>query len=84
MMNKTAKEMFEELGYICDVFLEDEINYRKTFRKTGCEFNITFDSVHKECCINIDEEHKDIEVSIDVAELKAIYRQTKELGWLDE
>lgn len=76
--------MFVELGYTCNFILEDEINYRKTFRKAGCEFNITFDSVYKECCINIDEEHKDIEVSVDVAELKAIYQQMKELGWLDE
>lgn len=83
-MNKTAKEMFEELGYNHDVILEDQINYRKTFRKTGCKFNITFDLVHKECCMNIDEEHKYIEVSVDVAELKAIYQQMKELGWLDE
>ncbi len=78
-MNKTAKEMFEELGYRC---LESEYDIQYIKRSGSSEETIRFDKQEKcytcfewhnsrgICCLYI---YKKIN--------KAIQQQIKELGW---
>ena len=78
---KTAKEMFESLGFVNYNF-EDEINYQNEdifvrFLLSDKEYRCFSDEI-----INGDWERSDISVDIDLH--KAINQQLKELGWLDE
>lgn len=68
-MNKTAQEMFEELGY----HKEKKIvgGYISYF---CCDYEIMFDLNEKEYSAS--------EITIELH--KAITQQMKELGWLDE
>ena len=82
-MNKSAKEMFEELGFYLDIETNDEqIVYAKnrlsddTFGFLGAK-TITFDKDMESIYLDgID----DISMSL----FYAINEQIKELGWLDE
>ena len=70
-MNKSAKEMFEELGY--ELISHKAIVY-KGKHETG---RITHVAFFKNKKILITQ-------SIGLDELQAINQQCKELGWLDE
>ena len=89
-MNKSAKEMFENIGwsyrYIKGDRSEDTIQCRDTTRTilltpqedfSKISPNIQFNLVSKLIVIN------DIRF-IDTKPIKAINQQCKELGWLDE
>lgn len=79
MMSKTAKEMFEELGYAKTYHDEYEIVY-SLYISNEKVAEIEFDlSVQTFYCIY---DKGIMEVSINV--LKAINQQVRELGWLDE
>lgn len=75
--SKKAKEMFEEIGYLCSIENNEIIVYEKTFEYAKVE--ITFNKLFKqmEC-----EANKDIRFTFDENELKAINQQCKELGLL--
>ncbi|MDL2276362.1 NUDIX hydrolase [Breznakia sp. OttesenSCG-928-G09] len=77
---KTAREMFEELGY---KLTESDSSLCYEFRKFRIEFDFNF----KEYTFyEFDKEYPTLQevVSVDVKEHKAIHQQLKELGWLDE
>ena len=71
-MKKSAKEIFEELGY---EELEDE--YYSYTTDTGYFLNIQFDTSTKQIIFSM----ADDEVAINLDELNAINQQVKELGW---
>ena len=81
MKMKTAKEMFEELGYkqIIDLC---EISYEINDYSSGyCDWKrVSFDL--KDKTFYADENYE--AMCIDAKTFKAIYQQMKELGWLDE
>lgn len=70
-MNKSAREMFEELGY--ELINHHNIVY-KGKHDTGRIIHIAF----------FDDKKILITQSIGIKELQAINQQCKELGWLDE
>ena len=71
MKEKTADEMFEELGYIKKQ-TKDYIEYSSTFY----DKKITFNCNGKNIVID------DKEFWIDMQELKAIYKKCEELKWI--
>ena len=88
-MNKTAKEMFEELEYKC---LGGDKNGGyiaiKYFKEENhCEYDIEF-TCNKQiiiCKNHIRNKRMILDVTeVDMNLLKAINKQVKELGWLDE
>lgn len=84
-MDKTAKEMFEELEFTCEKLeFDDAIKYYKKYPKTNCILTLIFDSEIKECFMEFDNEHKRIPMSLNAPEVKAIHQEMEELGWLDE
>lgn len=70
-MNKSAREMFEELGY--ELINHKAIVYRSK-HETGRLIRIAF----------FDNKKILITESIGIDEIKAINKQIEELGWLDE
>lgn len=86
METKSAKEMFEELGYELDVFQHYQIEYKRhTF---GYFYEaIMFSKEHKtfyKCYWNDIIAGSVIGDNCDMNELKAINQQCKELGWLND
>lgn len=79
-MNKSAKEMFEELGYKLMKEDDKEIWYVNKNTKPVAT-NITFIVQLKYFVIY---KHEIDNPCIDVKELQAINQQINELGWLDE
>ena len=82
MKMKTAKEMFEELGYeyeIDEEFIECEKNevQFEIFRK-WLKIVFVLSGKYFYC----DEDYESM--AVDVPTFKAIQQQLKELGWLDE
>lgn len=80
-MNKTAREMFEALGYAMIENNDDGIAYAKG------DSRIIFykiDNLKSVSAINLDVMFGDLEHCITMDELKAINKQCEELGWLDE
>lgn len=75
---KTAKEMFEELGYKYTKYGND-IQYYKKF--VYSEIIIYFWDFKNEIEIS---SSKYITITIDINELQAINQQIKELGWNNE
>lgn len=71
---KTAKEMFEELGYECRKS-ENAIQY---LSECGKEITFIFE-LHR-----FYKQRNFISLNIDIDEFKAIHQQMKELGWLEE
>ena len=77
-----AKEIFEKLGFKCDI-CDDQITYYKTIKhpitKEIVEYNITFylDIKRFECFTNKIEYANDLGIE----ELQAINKQVEELGW---
>ena len=79
MNNKTADEMFEELGYETSEKLKNGIVYLKEEEDEDIEISF----------IDYDDYGKTVEVDkfsnlITMQELQAINKKCKELGWLDE
>ena len=81
---KTAKEMFEELGYSYEYEYDDLIECKKYFTKTKVTMVIQFDIEYKEYIIKLKNAPMTISASIDLEEHKAIQQQMKELGWIEE
>ena len=79
MSNKTADEMFEELGYETSEKLKNGIVYLKEEEDEDIEISF----------IDYDDYGKTVEVDkfsnlITMQELQAINKKCRELGWLDE
>lgn len=72
MKEKTAKEMFEELGYKLMNKNKREIWYKKD------KLNITFIVQDKYYCIYSEDRNNTV---LDIKEHKAINHQVSELGW---
>lgn len=75
-MNKSAKEMFEELGYKQEIYISSIYYYGED--SDYDYYYIAFDKLDKSIKINkyINE--------ITIEELKAINKQIEELGWNNE
>ena len=75
-MSKSAKEMFEELGYkrCYDDYDEIYLVYRK---KNGIEiiFDLEDRCIVKKCSLS--------HISINYTDLQAINKQVEQLGWTD-
>ena len=86
MINKSAREMFEELGYFYRYIKgdcsEDVIQYqdfgRTVLRKEDLSKYIIQFNLMSKCIVTTDLTFINIEL------LQAINQQCKELGWLDE
>lgn len=77
---KSAKEMFEELGYSC----KEDDDYIEYIQKIeDCTFEIAFD--YNTECIEFyyyrDAYDNKYDVSLTMEELQAINKQVEELGW---
>ena len=86
---KSAKEMFEELGYEKDTFLQSDIMFSKTIIKE--EFNVKyrviifFEKYSKNVALStFDYNEPCNECIVEPPTFKAIVKQCEELGWLDE
>ena len=72
----SAREMFEELGYIQDLNNSYHIGYFKRIAETRLR-TITFIKDYKYMTL-IDNDNN---CCVDLSELKAINKQVEELGW---
>jgi hypothetical protein len=76
MINMSAKEMFEELGYEQDTKNNVIYYFKKIHIPKSCiVYSINFITDKKEIFIS---------KNIDMEELKAINKQVEELGWNNE
>lgn len=76
---KTAKEMFEELGY--EYYEDDGFEcYKKKKRKLIEPDYISFNRLEKEIFVSNDSKNGN-GVTIDVKLLQAINKQIEDLGW---
>ena len=72
-----AKEMFEKLGYLLELYNEYTIKYsKKECDYTTFDFNLETKKIYSR--------FKSVTHGITLDELKAVIRQAKELGWLEE
>ena len=82
---KSAKEMFEELGYEIDEENEKEILYKKEWIEMGMEttYWVSFDLRFKLIDYFMVYENTNMSTShsIDTDLLQAINKQVEELGW---
>lgn len=76
-MNKSAREMFEELGYKQEIHIAYILYIKNENDYSQEEQRIFF--YHDTETIN-----KPFTDGVNVKELQAINKQTEELGWLDE
>ena len=81
----TAKEMFEKIGYACDVSY-DGILYSKYVDENGCVNlkQIDFDKTNKTVEKSVSKAGFDMKYwnsKITLKELQAINKQVEELGW---
>ena len=88
-MTKTAKEMFEELGYELTINLDYKIIYEKQdIELNHIKYQIEFSDFHKGVIKHLlNSSHPSINIfeqTINGKEIKAINQQMLELGWLDE
>ena len=75
---KTAREMFEKLGYEENPYREDMITYRrKKYPNEHIDISISKG-------VFIKEDDYDLAYYITLEELQAINKQIKELGWNNE
>lgn len=81
-MNKTAKEMFEELGYgyHFDEFY-NKISYRKYLGFIG--LNVDFYLKDKDYVAYKDTVHMVVTHNVGIKLHQAITQQMKELGWIE-
>lgn len=78
IVEKTADEIFDELGYIKDINNDYEIEYRRS------NIYINFNKTKKEFSKGIEYDNYYGVKQITMLELKAINKKCFELGWLDE
>ncbi len=72
---KSAKEMFEELGYeFKEIFYYDDSNYAYEYSCGGKK--ITFQDIDEKGIVT------DLVKYVSLDELQAIIQQMKELGWI--
>lgn len=99
-MSKSAKEMFEDLGYDYNYddgfieYLKEECIPNKIDTKYISFKKISFDKMDEDICVQrykmdslcqeVIIDSKGSIVHLEKEELKAINQQCKELGWLDE
>lgn len=84
---KSARELFEELGYKLDeqedyliywkLAKKQRVNYCYTQNEIQIEFNLTYKTIEKRELFHIDEDS----TIITLRELQAINQQINELGW---
>ena len=79
---KTAKEMFEKLGYTLIRDNQHYVEYHFENELWCEEKEIIFDKDKKTYSFEYKDSRWD--TSVDVETLKAITQQMKELGWLDD
>lgn len=73
----TAREMFEELGYLLETYNEYTIKYSKEeYNYTTFDFNLETKKIYSR--------FMSVAHGITLDELKAVIQQAKELGWLEE
>lgn len=80
----SAKEMFERLGYVQEIWcFEDENKIDEIIYYCDFKFasNITFELNGK--CIKVHRKNRNRAGWCDVPMLQAINKQVEELGWLD-
>lgn len=82
MSNKTADEMFEELGYKLETNEDYLLEYKKQL--SDCSRFIRFDLYDKTFTTFYYIAPHDNQSYFDMQELQAINKKVKELGWLDE
>lgn len=96
-MEKTAKEMFVELGYeqVCDdkelvQYQKPYTNWRGEKGKTNFVFNRKYETWYISQFVNVVDEEKSLGftkvfsyVAIDMKTTQAITQQMKELGWIE-
>ena len=76
----TAREMFEELGYVFEIN-DNFIEYYKNSKRSFFVYkHVCFDLVGKSYSASCNYEN----MEIDMPTFKAIYKQLEELGWLDD
>ena len=80
---KTAKEMFEEMGY--ELFEDDNENLNYRYESGRVVVYIMFNKIRKDFS-NLAYLDGSIagSTSMKIGTLKAINKQVEELGWLDE
>lgn len=85
-MNKSARELFEELGYKMDNEWEEygDLYYYIDVSGRKRAVEIWFDLREKKFAKCIDDFCEGDARCIDMQELQAINKQVEELGWLDE
>lgn len=75
-----SSEMFREIGYIItDPLIIRDKAYAMTYKTDGGNNLICFHFKSKEVLVK----ECNNAVTIDIATLKAIFKECKELGWLD-
>lgn len=80
---KTAKEMFERLGYKTHVHNDEELTYR--YERERIIHYIFFDKKDKSVSQSIYLDKKFAgSTAINMERLQAINKQVEELGWKDE
>ena len=83
---KTAREMFEELGYKIYEIYQKHVCYNKEVEINNIIFLyiITFKDKTYHAYQCTEEDYGDDGITIDMKLFKAIQKQLEELGWLDE
>lgn len=84
---KSARELFEELGYKLDeqedyliywkLAKKQQVNYYHTQNEIQIEFNLTYKTIEKRELFHTDEDN----TIITLRELQAINKQVEELNW---
>ena len=79
----SAKEMFEELGFKCQLDEDNYINWLHTYDNYTREIAFDFNTkcIEFYCYINKDFKHSGT-MFLTTKELQAINKQAEELGWL--
>ena len=79
--NKSAREMFEELGYKVEIDNKEILKYKRYGNKYGEDdieiYNVVFDKFSR-CFYALVDGYMSV---INIPEYKAIQKQIEELGW---
>ena len=77
----SAKEMFEQLGYVIDIDCLGITRYAKHDTNYNIDYYIKFFNDLKEINCNRIEDNEIFPLDINLVLLQAINQQVKELGW---
>lgn len=80
---KSAKEMFEELGFILTINNDRYIRYYKVFKEDDYTECVRFDLYYKLLSVSASRFEELCEYDIQFCVIKAIHKQLEELGWLE-